>query len=156
MILHGRNILVYENGVAIAAAKSCQIHVECEKIEIASPDSGEWRDFIAGRKLWNVRIGCLVTSVSGHVMEAGTRVRLTFGSVDELKRLGYDRLTGYALCTTADVAAQVDTLAQGTFAFDGCGGLERVMVNLRDSNENNLLDSNGNQLRVMEDLENLV
>ena len=41
-------------------------------------------------------------------------------------------------------------------AFDGCGGLERVMVNLRDSNDNNLLDSNGNQLRVMEDLENLV
>jgi len=31
-----------------------------------------------------------------------------------------------------------------------------VMVNLRDSNQNNLLDSNGNQLRVMEDLENLV
>jgi hypothetical protein len=89
-------------------------------------------------------------------MKAGTRVRLTFGAVDELKRLGFDRLTGYALCTTVDIAAQVGALAQGTFQFDGCGGLERVMVNLRDSNQNNLLDSNGNQLRVMEELENLV
>jgi hypothetical protein len=34
--------------------------------------------------------------------------------------------------------------------------LERVMVNLRDSNEKNILDSNHNQLRVMEELENLV
>jgi hypothetical protein len=30
------------------------------------------------------------------------------------------------------------------------------MVNLRDSQGNNLLDANGDQLRVMEDLVNLV
>jgi hypothetical protein len=50
----------------------------------------------------------------------------------------------------------VGALAQGTFQFDGCGGLERVMVNLRDSQGNNLHDANDNQLRVMEDLVNLV
>jgi len=156
MILHGRNILVYQNGVAIAGAKTCEIHMECELIEIASPDSGVYRDFIAGRIKWSVRIGRLVTSVGGHLMNVGNRVRLTFGSVDELKRLGFDRLTGYAICTNADVTAQVGSLANGTFAFTGCGGLERVMVNLRDSNEKNLLDRNGDQLRVMEDLINLV
>ena len=156
MILHGRNIVIYQDGVAIAAAKSCEIQVACQKIPIASPDTGEWEDFLAGRKNWSVRLTRLVTSVSGHLMNVGNRVRLTFGSVDELKHLGADRLTGYALCDNATVSAQVGALATGTFAFTGCGGLERVMVNLRDSQGNNLLDANGYQLRVMEELENLV
>ena len=155
MILHGRNILVYQDGVAIAAAKSCEIHVTCEKIAVSSPDTGQWADYLPGLKSWNVRMTRLVTSVSGHLMNAGNRVRLTFGSVDELKHLGADRLTGYALCDDASVQAQVGALASGTFAFTGCGGLERVMVNLRDSQHNDLKDSNGNQLRAMEDLVNL-
>ena len=156
MILHGRNIFVYQNGVAIAAAKSCEIHVDCEKVEVATQHSDEWREYEAGRKTWNVKITTLVVSVSGHLMNIGDSLRLTFGSVDELKRLGADRLTGYALCTNADVVAQVGSLAKGSFQFDGSGGLERVMVNLRDVNDNNLLDADGNQLRVMEELGNLI
>lgn len=156
MILHGRNILIYQDGVAIAAAKACEIHVACQKIEISSPDTGEWERWLAGRKSWNVRLSRLVTSISGHLMNVGKEVRLTFGAVDELKHLGADRLTGYALCDDATVTAQVGSLASGTFAFTGCGPIERVMVNLRDSLGNNMLDANGNQLRVMEELENLV
>ena len=160
MILHGRNILVYQDGVAIAAAKACEIHVACQKLEVASPDTGEWEDYLPGRKGWQVRMSRLVTSetngVTGHLMNVGQRVRLTFGSVDELKHLGFDRLTGYALCDDATVSAQTGSLAEGSFNFTGCGGLERVMVNLRDKNQNPLRDKDGNQLRVMENLENLI
>ena len=156
MILHGRNILVYQDGVAIAMAKSCEIHVACRKMEVASPDTGQWEEWMAGRKSWSVRLTRLVTSVGGHLMNAGERVRLTFGAVDELKQLGADRLTGYALCDDAYVSAQVGSLATGNFVFTGCGALERVMVNLRDNSGNNLCDNGGQQLRVMEELENLV
>jgi uncharacterized protein YaiE (UPF0345 family) len=50
MIILGNNIIIYENGVAIAAAKSCEIQVECDTLEVSSPDSSDWRDYIAGRK----------------------------------------------------------------------------------------------------------
>ena len=156
MIIHGRNILIYQNGVAIAAAKSCEIHVGCEKIPIASPDTGDWEDNIAGRKNWTVRLNRLVMSMTEHLLNAGNRVRLTFGVVDSRKELGGDRLTGYAICDDATVTANVGNLASGSFVFTGCGGLERVMVNLRDSLQNDMKDSDGNQLRVMEELENLV
>ena len=156
MIIHGRNILIYQDGVAIAASKSCEIHVACEKIPIASPDTGDWEDNIAGRKNWTVRMNRLVTSVTDHLMNVGSRVRLTFGVVDKRLNLGADRLTGYAICDDATVTGNVGSLATGSFVFDGCGGLERVMVNLRDSLQNDLKDSDGNQLRVMEELENLV
>lgn len=156
MIIHGRNILIYQNGVAIAASKTCEIHVGCEKIPIASPDTGDWEDNIAGRKNWSVRLNRLVTSMTEHLMNAGSRVRLTFGVVDSRKELGGDRLTGYAICDDATVSANVGNLASGSFVFTGCGGLERVMVNLRDSLQNDMKDSDGNQLRVMEELENLV
>ena len=156
MIIHGRNILIYQNGVAIAASKSCEIHVACEKIPIASPDTGDWEDNIPGRKNWSVRLNRLVTSVTDHVLNASNRVRLTFGVVDARLNLGADRLTGYAICTDATVTGNVGNLATGSFVFDGCGGLERIMVNLRDSQQNDLKDSDGNQLRVMEELENLV
>ena len=156
MIIHGRNILIYQDGVAIAAAKSCEIHVGCEKIPIASPDTGDWEDNIAGRKNWTVRMSRLVTSVTKHLMNVGSRVRLTFGVVDNNLHLGADRLTGYAICDDATVTGNVGNLSAGSFVFDGCGGLERIMVNLRDSQQNDLKDSDGNQLRVMEELENLV
>ena len=156
MIIHGRNILIYQNGVAIAASKSCEIRVGCEKIPIASPDTGDWEDNIAGRKSWTVRMNRLVTSVTDHLMNVGSRVRLTFGVVDNNLHLGADRLTGYAICDDATVTGNVGNLASGSFVFDGCGGLEKVMVNLRDSLQNDMKDSDGNQLRVMEELENLV
>lgn len=156
MIIHGRNILIYQNGVAIAASKSCEIHVGCEKIPISSPDTGEWEDNIPGRKSWTVRMNRLVTSVTDHLMNVGSRVRLTFGVVDNNLHLGADRLTGYAICDDATVTGNVGSLASGSFVFDGCGGLERVMVNLRDSQQLGLKDSEGRQLRVMEELENLV
>lgn len=156
MIIHGRNILIYQNGVAIAASKSCEIHVACDKIPIASPDTGDWEDNIPGRKNWSVRLNRLVMSMTDHLLNVGNRVRLTFGVVDKYKELGADRLTGYAICDDATIMANTGNLATGSFVFDGCGGLERIMVNLRDSQHNDLKDSDGNQLRVMEELENLV
>ena len=54
MLVHGRNIIIYEGGVAIAAAKSCEIRIQCDAEEVSSPDNGEWRDYIKGRKAWEI------------------------------------------------------------------------------------------------------
>lgn len=156
MIILGNNIIIYENGVAIAAAKSCEIQVECDALEVSSPDSSDWRDYIAGRKGWTVKINSLVSNVMEKLKHPGAKVRLTMGVRDANNELTADRLTGYALCRQAIVTGTVGNLAQGSWSFLGKGELDRVMLNLRDSLQRDLKDSNGNQLRVMESLENLV
>lgn len=62
MVLHGRDLIVTANGMAIAAAKSCELQVSCDDIEISSPTSGQWREFIADRKEWAVTTNHLVVN----------------------------------------------------------------------------------------------
>ena len=62
MVIHGRDLIVTANGMAIAAAKSCELQVSCDDIEISSPNSGQWREFIADRKEWAVTTNHLVVN----------------------------------------------------------------------------------------------
>lgn len=62
MVIHGRDLIVTVNGMAIAAAKSCELQVSCDDIEISSPTSGQWREFISDRKEWAVTTNHLVVS----------------------------------------------------------------------------------------------
>lgn len=55
-------MIVTANGMAIAAAKSCELQVSCDDIEISSPNSGQWREFIADRKEWSVTTNHLVVN----------------------------------------------------------------------------------------------
>ena len=76
MILHGRNFIIKVGGVAIAAAKSCDINVQCEETETASPSTGAWRTAIIGRKSWQVTCGQLVTSIVRPISMVATTVSL--------------------------------------------------------------------------------
>ena len=60
MILHGKNLIIKNDGVAVAAAKSCTIEVQAEDIEVSSPLTGQWKKYIAGRKSWKVDVSGLV------------------------------------------------------------------------------------------------
>lgn len=77
MILHGRNLIIKAGGVAIAAAKSCDISVQCEETETASPSTGEWRTAIIGRKSWTISTNQLVTSIVRPFSMVGTAVTLS-------------------------------------------------------------------------------
>lgn len=56
MIYHGRNLIVSANGKVIAAAKSCDLDVECEEIPVSSSTDGQYKHVIAGMKSW--KVGC--------------------------------------------------------------------------------------------------
>lgn len=84
MIIHGRNLIIKAGGVAIAAAKSCDISVQCEEIETASPSTGEWRTAIIGRKSWTISTNQLVTSIVRPFSMVGTSVSLDVSIVDEV------------------------------------------------------------------------
>lgn len=162
MKIKGNDIIVYEGGVAMAASRSCDIQASCDLREISSPLSGEYRDYVPGRKTWMVTVNKFVVAatgtdggVRGMVLKVGDKVRLTFGVRDANGVLSGDRLTGYAICKEARVTGTRGNMAQGSWVFQGCGLVERVMVRLRDSLQTPLNDKDGLHLRAMEALSNL-
>lgn len=63
MILHGRNLIIKGNGNApfIAAAKSCTISVDNDMEEVASFTQGAWREFMRGRRGWEISLSHLLS-----------------------------------------------------------------------------------------------
>ena len=89
-IYHGRNLIIKAGGVAIAAAKSCDINVQCEEIETSSPSTGAWRTALTGRKSWSVSTNQLMTSIVRNVEMVGTAVSLIVELDDDAGALAFD------------------------------------------------------------------
>ena len=125
-MVNGNNILIYAtyNGTtqAVATTRSLSVQVGAEMIEIASPDSGEWRAYLAGRKNWAINVGWLVSSFSDIDKVLLTAQTVTIRIVGRGETYG---LTGTALVQTARVDSNVGNLANGSFAFQGTGPLTK-------------------------------
>ena len=63
MILHGKNLIIKGSGNApfIAAAKSCTINVDNDMEEVASATQGSWREFMRGRRGWEISLSHLLS-----------------------------------------------------------------------------------------------
>lgn len=147
-IIHGRNLLIYSEGAAIAGAKSCEVTTEADQIEVSSPTSGVWREYKGGRKGWSVTVSTLVLSMYDTLMTSGQRVWLTM-VVRTPNGLGADRLSGYAWCKNAKVNAAVGDLCKGGFTFVGDGELRRETLLLRSSEPLELRDVDEENLTVV-------
>lgn len=121
-VIHGRNLIIRVGGTAIAGAKSCEINVDGEQIETASPSTGTWRTFLAGRKEWSVSCGFLIpasgTPLKSEVAMVNTTVTLTVQS-----GLSGDTLTGSAIVKAWKASGTIGNLSQGSFQFRGNGAL---------------------------------
>ena len=146
MHLQGNNLIIYVDGVAVAAAKSCTVTMEVGSIETAG--SGRTKASMPTVKDWSVKTSVLVTSLNGHFALNG-KVRLSVAVVDG-GEITTDRMTGEAIVTSANVTAAVGNLVQGNFSFKGSGQLGILSVALRDILQRDLYDSNGNQLFAMQ------
>lgn len=119
MAVLGNVIYISLEGTKIAALKSCKLSNGCETIEIASPTTGGWRDFIAGRKEWSMSCSWLVLSTSAmktDALKVGTTYTIAFTD-------GTTSISGSAICVKADVEANMGALAKGSFQFQGKGAL---------------------------------
>lgn len=120
MAINGNNILIYINGAAVAGTKSNEVQSNRELIEIASPTSGEWREFIAGRKDWGFTVSWLVSShsdIQQLLLSAGV---VTVRIVGRGETLG---LTGRAIVQTCRMTFTRGNLAQGSLQLKGTGAL---------------------------------
>ena len=120
MAINGNNILIYVNGAAVAGTKSNEVQTNRELIEIASPTSGEWREFITGRKDWGFTVSWLVSShadIEQLLLSAGV---VTVRIVGRGETLG---LTGSAIVQTCRMTFTRGNLAQGSLQLKGSGPL---------------------------------
>ena len=145
-MIHGRNLIIYANGEAIAAAKSCTVSMSIGDIEAASDTDGKAKTFLPTQKEWTVRCSTLVTSLIGHFANIGDTIRLSMVVCDWDKNPTHDRLTVDAIVTSASITASVGNLCSGNFQFKGTGELIRRRVALYDVDHKVLYDVDRNQL----------
>ena len=123
----GNNIIVQiQNGNTwsiIGAARTDEIQVDGELMEVANKTSGQWRQFIASRKTWSVQTNHLVTYAANirELLSVGTRVKLRIGPAT----MGTgEYVTGFAWIKSQKLSAPINGLASGVIVFQGDGALE--------------------------------
>ena len=122
MAINGNNILIYVNGAVVAGTRSNEVQTNRELIEIASPTSGEWRQFIAGRNDWGFTISWLVSShtdIQQLLLNAGV---VTVRILGRGQSLG---LTGKAIVQSCKMTFTRGNLAQGSLQLKGSGPLAK-------------------------------
>ena len=134
MALNGNIILVQLDGHTIAGTKTTEIQVESELIEIASATLGSFREYLTGRKQWQVTVNYLLKYATYQTMFTYPNAALTdallVGNSYTLKFMNrashYDMpitLKGTAILRTCKITATRGNLIQGTFTFVGNGAL---------------------------------
>ena len=118
MIILGSNLIVYKGQTAIAGATTCDIEVNAETIETASPTSGSWREFVTGRKEWTISVSYLVANTRDDLLSVGDNVVLAVGD-----RTGTE-LQGHAIVERVHITGNVGDIVKGQFVFRGNGELE--------------------------------
>ena len=141
MILFGRDIKIYQDGVAIAAAKSCEISMSVDTHEVATLSDVDWRRYKAERSEWTVSVSTLVTEFYTR-FNLGQKVTLTM-AVCDTNGMTDDWLIGTAWLQKSEISAQLGNLVQGSFAFQGIGVLQPY--NLPYDAEIEYLESTGTQ-----------
>ena len=137
MALNGNIILVQLDGHTIAGTKTTEIQVESELIEIASATQGAYREYLTGRKQWQVTVNYLLKYATYQVMVTYPQSALTdallVGNSYTLKFMNrantFDQpiiLKGTAILRTCKITATRGNLIQGTFTFVGNGALTGV------------------------------
>lgn len=120
MATNGNNVLIFVDGALVAGTRSDEIQTDCGLIEIASPDTGQWAAYIAGRKTWAINQSWLLPAASdlGRLLQVGTTVTIRI-----LGRGAAKGLTGQAIVNTCKITNTRGNISNGSFAFQGTGPL---------------------------------
>ena len=105
----------------VAGVKADRLRVAGETIEIASATSSRWKEFLAGRKEWDITTDYLLTTWNiQEVLRVGETYPILV--IDSNNTDAY--LSGTVICTEAVQDYQVGALVKGSFVFKGTGPLQ--------------------------------
>ena len=126
MALLGKNLQILKpisGGYSpiIAAARSCEINIDGDQLEVSSPNDGAWQHFIAGRKGWSISVGYLLGAGTFPTEAAMVNTTVTV-VVDD----GTTKMQGSAIVKSWHATGTLSNLATGSFVFLGNGPLSPV------------------------------
>ena len=122
---NGGMFIVKATGFNIYGAKSDDIEVVCGTNEVVSPPQGNWREFIAGRKEWQLTTNYLVQSNTGNEIDKVLNVGVKY-PVRFIDNTSLSELRGYAILVSAKISAIKGNLVTGSFQFKGTGALNFI------------------------------
>ena len=129
-IIHGRDLIVSLNGVAVGGSRSCEITVQTYEIETSSASQGGWKTYIAGMKGWTLTCSHFITlydddkglwdsDLIGAPRIVGHEVGIKFWVRGDTRNF----LTGRAIVKSWKGTGTIPNLSQGGFSFLGTGPL---------------------------------
>jgi len=102
----------------VAGARSCEVSVDGDQLEVSSPNDGQWRHYVAGRNGWSISVGYLM-SVGTFPSEA----QMVNTTVTVVVSDGTTMMQGQAIVKSWKATGNLDNLANGSFVFLGNGPL---------------------------------
>ena len=122
----GKDLLICDSSgnSLIAAARTCEIVTNAERIETASPTNGTARTFESGRTDWSITVGSLTESPTADLLQVGgsqviVQVKIRDGAA----------VQGSAFFATCRITGSIGSLVKGTFVLQGTGPLASVTQN---------------------------
>jgi len=125
MAKNGNDIIILRNSTAIAGTRTDKVNTNADLMEVASSTTGQWKEYIAGRKDWSVNVSWLVVADSDmlDLLSIGTTYTLQIGGRSATNA---NTLTGSAILKVCEVVSTRGNIAQGSFSFQGTGALAPV------------------------------
>ena len=124
MLYKGNDLILKDtnNNKVVAAAKSVELNINNETIEVGRTDSSKWRQYITGRYDWSITVSTLVTSAqfkaSLSMIGKTYDVKFTDGQSSTT-----GLLAGTCICKQVKITEQKGAIAKGSFVFQGTGAL---------------------------------
>lgn len=127
-MIHGRNLIVTLDGVAVAAAKTCSLDMDQSFLEACSPVSGRTHTKIPTTYDWGVSVDGLVANNSSPTVSlqdqliAGTKCLLTFTDGSGNRR------AGFVYVKSCKESGSVGGLATFSASFESTGALYKCSI----------------------------
>jgi len=127
-MIHGRNLIVALDGVAVAAAKTCSLDLDQSFLEACSPVSGRTHTKIPTTYDWGVSVDGLIANSSSPTVSlqdrliAGTKCLLTFTDGSGNRR------AGFVYVKSCKESGPVGGLATYSASFESTGALYKCSI----------------------------
>jgi len=129
-IIHGRDLILSINNVAVGGARSCEIMVQTDEIETSSASQGGWKEYIAGMKGWSLTCSHFITLYDDDNSPRNSDLIGAPGFVGQTVSVKFwvrgdseNFLTGSAIVKSWKGTGTIPNLSQGSFSFLGTGPL---------------------------------
>jgi predicted secreted protein len=115
--MNGNKIMLMKDGVAVAAVVTHDVQTEADQLEVAGSGQGQWREYVAGRKRWEVTANYLV--VSSAMILGLLQNGQTFAMKSYQRDSMYNNVHGQAELQQCRIDATKGALVNGYFKFRG-------------------------------------